>query len=157
MTPKHVPSDEKADKVEVIKPKTSDSKRDSQVEILQPTTTAENSEDNSYDIQLIKEMNMTPRYPTINDAVARKTIVVKNSGQKSWPSNSILEAIDGLTGKTTKLPSLEPGKEFTTVIPIDLPKKTGKFTTTWRFGYPISGKAEMKYCSKKFEFEVEIK
>jgi len=107
-----------------------------------------------YKIEIVKELQTIPKNPTIADKVIRKTVSVKNTGVKAWPSNCFLENVDGI-GKPAKLPPLDLGKEFTTVINIELSGKPGIFSSFWRFGY-VDKYQKKHYSSKTFEFVVYI-
>lgn len=108
-----------------------------------------------YDASFVKVINTIPERIQPKDLVIYKTISIKNEGLKPWPKTCYLESEGEIVGETSKLPAIEPGKEFSTVLIIRSPAKAGKFVSTWKFGY-IDEKGNKKNFGKNFPVEIEI-
>eukprot|EP00331_Platyophrya_macrostoma_P007563 CAMPEP_0176424982 /NCGR_PEP_ID=MMETSP0127-20121128/11145_1 /TAXON_ID=938130 /ORGANISM="Platyophrya macrostoma, Strain WH" /LENGTH=604 /DNA_ID=CAMNT_0017806111 /DNA_START=15 /DNA_END=1829 /DNA_ORIENTATION=+ len=109
-----------------------------------------------HDASFIRVLSTIPERIETKDLMIYKTVSVRNEGTKSWPKNAFIESEGEIVGETVKLPSIESGKEFTTVLIIRSPAQAGKFTSKWRFGY-LDDKNHKKSFGKEFtvEFEVE--
>jgi len=90
---------------------------------------------NLFDATFVREINTIPEKIQVSDLIIYKTISLKNNGTGAWPKNAFIESEGEIFGENCKLPAIEAGKEFSTVLIIQSPKKFGNFQSKWRFGY----------------------
>jgi hypothetical protein len=126
-----------------------------------PTTMPQKKEEETpqgleHDASFLKELSTIPERIETKDLMIYKTISIRNEGTKPWPKTAFIESEGEIIGEACKLPSIEAGKEFTTVLIIRSPAKAGKFSSKWRFGY-LDDKNHKKSFGKEFavEFDVE--
>lgn len=115
----------------------------------------ETPQGNEFDAMLIKEISTIPEKIEAKDLTIYKTISVRNTGLRAWPKNSYIESEGEISGESCKLPSIEAGKEFSTVLIMKSPGKQGNFQSKWRFGY-IDEKGNNKNFGKEFTVEFKI-
>jgi hypothetical protein len=68
--------------------------------------------------------------------VIYKTVAVRNSGSKAWPKNTTIRTVDKHTqADVSKLTSVQPGKEFSSVLILRNPGQPGTHKSLWRLCY----------------------
>mgnify|MGYP000850438628 FL=1 len=115
----------------------------------------ETPQGNLFDAVFVREINTIPEKIQVKDLTVYKTVSLRNNGLNAWSKNCYIESEGEIVGESCKLPSIEAGKEFSTVLIIQSPKKVGTFESKWRFGY-VDEKGNKKAFGSGFSVEFKI-
>eukprot|EP00330_Aristerostoma_sp_ATCC50986_P005759 CAMPEP_0114585966 /NCGR_PEP_ID=MMETSP0125-20121206/9340_1 /TAXON_ID=485358 ORGANISM="Aristerostoma sp., Strain ATCC 50986" /NCGR_SAMPLE_ID=MMETSP0125 /ASSEMBLY_ACC=CAM_ASM_000245 /LENGTH=229 /DNA_ID=CAMNT_0001781233 /DNA_START=1005 /DNA_END=1694 /DNA_ORIENTATION=- len=89
-----------------------------------------------YDCQFIREISSIPSKITSRDNVVYKTVAISNTGAQPWPKTSYLIPVNNaVKGQKAKLTNVQPGKEFSSVLILTNPGKSGVYESLWRVAY----------------------
>jgi len=88
-----------------------------------------------FDVQLTKEVSLSPEVISEKDLVLYRTIELKNTGTKDWPKNVYVKSNGDIKSENAILNSLPSGKSQTAILIIKSPCKAGKYVMPWRVYY----------------------
>eukprot|EP01016_Furgasonia_blochmanni_P052359 TRINITY_DN8336_c0_g3_i2.p1 TRINITY_DN8336_c0_g3~~TRINITY_DN8336_c0_g3_i2.p1 ORF type:complete len:378 (-),score=111.29 TRINITY_DN8336_c0_g3_i2:88-1119(-) len=105
------------------------------------------------DCALIREEFTVPEKPIAITRNIFKTVILKNTGRKEWPTRTYL--VNNDKKAVISLAKAAPGEEVRVTVLIPVQKKPGMHNETWRLAH-INDKGDMTECGTPIKISYEI-